>query len=152
MEEKEKKVGMMVSGTEGFMNNSNAKQQLITTITDPKIIFNLEGKCDHKLNDCIDKRIIVTDMLCKIIEKPLKEPIVDKETGEILETTEYKMITILIDDNNESYVTASKIFYFQWKKFCMMFPDHVIKNGVEIKIINVPVKNSGNKALGFELV
>lgn len=152
MEDEKKEQGMTVQGVEGFVTNSNVQQQIITTITDNKILFNLENNCDERLNDCVGEKIRVVDMLCKVIEKPMKEPIIDDESGEIIKDKEFKMITILIDDNGKSYVTASKTFFFAWKKYCSMFGELGVKNGVGIKIINVPVKNSNNKALSFELV
>lgn len=138
--------------SESFTSNSKTRQNIITNITDNKTLFNLESNCDVKLNDCIGETIEVTNFLCKVIEKEMKEPVLDEETGEIIKDTEYKMITILIDRQGKSYVTASKPFFFTWKKYCMMFGEDRVENGVLIKIINTPVKNSNNKALGFELV
>ena len=62
------------------------------------------------------------------------------------------MVTILIDDQNQSYVTASKMFTLQMKRFIETFGVNVIKNGLEIKIVNKKVKDSNNKSLGFELI
>ena len=74
------------------------------------------------------------------------------DKGETLETPERKMITILIDDQDKSYVTASKVFAIQMIKFIDRFGYDIIKNGLEIKIIEKEVRNSKNKALGFELI
>lgn len=142
----------MVQGLEGFDNSSKVKTNIITTITDEKKLFNLETRCDERLNDCVGEKIRVVDMLCKVIEKPLDEPIINEETGEIEKDREYKMITILIDETGKSYVTASKTFFFNWKKLCQLWGEAKIKDGVDIEITKVQVKNSGNKALSFELV
>lgn len=138
--------------SESFTSNSKTRQNIITNITDNKTLFNLESNCDVKLNDCVGETIEVTGFLCKVIEKEMKEPIIDEESGEIIKDREYKMITILLDRQGKSYVTASKPFFFAWKKYCMMFREESVENGVVIKIINTAVKNSNNKALGFELV
>ena len=81
----------------------------------------------------------------------MKEPIVDEETGEIIKDKEYKRVTILIDDKGKSYVTASKMFNIQFLKLISVMGE-IGEDGVIIKIKNVAVKNSSNKALGFELV
>ncbi len=141
---------MMVHGMSELNNNQSSHVKFFTTITDEKTIFNLEQNCDFKLNDCEGQTIRVVDTLCKIIEKPLDEPIVDEQTGEIKDK-EITIITILVDDNNKSYVTKSKLFFYSWKK-CYSIFSHKIKEGIDIKIIKTNVKGSGNKALGFELV
>ena len=59
------------------------------------------------------------------------------------------MACILIDKNDVSYATGSKIFTIQMMRYLEMFG--INEDGFLIKI----VKNkqaSGNKALGFELV
>lgn len=133
----------------GVKNNAS----IYTTITDEKTIFNLEDACDYKINDCKGEMIRVKDVLIKRIEKDLKEPIVDELTGEIIKDKELKLITILIDDEGKSYVTASKTFGFKFIKYIEMFGlEEITKNGLEIKIIETSVKNSNNKALSFALV
>ena len=84
-------------------------------------------------------------------ERELEVPIVD-DKGEVIQDKERKMVTILIDDQNQSYVTASKIFTLQMKRFIETFGVNVIKNGLEIKIVNKKVNGSNNKSLGFELI
>ena len=133
------------------VNVGRTNQQVFTSIKDPKKIFNLENNVDFKLNDCKGELIRVKDVLVKIIEKPLEEPIVNNETGDIIDT-EYKKITILIDDKGKSYVTASKMFTNQLIRYIQMFGlESITKDGLEIKITERAVKNSSNKGLGFEL-
>lgn len=141
----------IVQGIEGFKNNSQTKKSIITSVENQKTLFNLDTTCDNLLNNCIGEKIRIVDFVCKIYEKPLKEPIINEETGEIKET-EYSMSTILIDEHHKSYVTGSKSFFFQFKKLCEIYTLEEIKQGIDIEIINVPVKNSNNKALGFKLV
>ena len=131
---------------------SRSKTNVFTTITDSKTIFNLENTCDYKINDCKGEIIRVKDVLIKVIETPLAEPEVNEETGEIIRDTEYKKVCILIDDNGKSYVTGSKMFTNQIIRYINMFGVEEIENGLEIRVVERAVKNSGNKALGFELV
>ena len=134
----------------GVQNTGKSKQSVFTSIEDQKLIFNLDNNCDFKLNECKGEMIRVKDVLIKLIETPLEEERV-LEDGTIVDT-EYKKITILIDDKGKSYVTASKMFTNQLLRYINMFGIDSIKNGLDIKIIERPVKNSSNKALGFELV
>ena len=123
------------------IKGNNSKQTIHTSIKDPKIIFNLDNSCDYKLNECKGQLIRVVDVLIKIIETKIDEERID-----------YKKISILIDDQGKSYVTASKMFTNELIRYIQMFGIDSIKNGLEIKIIERSVKNSSNKALGFELV
>lgn len=123
----------------GELNNARkSKQSIYTSIKDEKIIFNLlNTECDFKLNECENKEIKVKNVLIKVIETP-------SENDEVI----FKKITILIDDNDKSYVTASKMFANQ----LMDYLQNDIDKEFTIKIIKRSVKNSPNKALGFELV
>ena len=97
METKEEKTAMAVqenysiSDFGGIGRNSSTKTQVFTNITDRKKLFNLENKVDEMLNDCVDEMIRVKDVLIKTYEKPMKEPIIDEETGEILKDKEYSI-------------------------------------------------------------
>lgn len=144
--------GMVVSDFGGLMGGNQSNRKIYTTITDQKKLFNLETSCDYKINDCKGEIIVVKDVVIKINEKPLKEPILDVETGEIKKQTEKTMVCILIDNEENSYVTASKIFTIQMIRYIQMFGLESIENGLNIKIIEKTVKNSPNKALGFEIV
>lgn len=141
----------MIMGIEEYEGRNKSNKKIFTTIKDPKIIYNLEGQCDYRLNDCEGEAIRVKDMLCKVIERKLENPIVNEETGEIKET-EYKMITILIDELGKSYVTASKNFFYRFMDYCKLFPTAIEDGECEIRIIKTNVKNSSNKTLGFELI
>lgn len=143
---------LIVSDFGEMQSQSKTKRKIYTTIEDNKQIFNLENSCDFKINDCKGEKIRVVDVLIKINEKPLEEPVINDETGEIIKDKDVSMVTILIDDNNKSYVTGSKIFTMQMINYIRMFGLDTIKEGLEIKIIEKAVKNSANKALGFELV
>lgn len=152
-EEKQETAMTTVSGFNEVATTSQTKCNIETNITDQKKIFNLDSHVDEKLNDCKGEMIRVKEVLIKTYVKPLKEPVVDEETGEIIKDKEIKRVCILIDDNNKSYVTGSSMFTLQMLKYIRMFGTTVMENeGLEIKIIETPVKNSSNKALGFELI
>ena len=155
MEEKEtmkNEEGLVVSDFSEMRVNSPTQRKVYTTLTDKKKLFNLESTCDNKINDCKGELINVVDIVIKVNEKKLKEPVIDEDTGEVIKDIERSVVTILIDNNGTSYVTGSKMFGMQMMNYIMIFGIESIKNGVTIRIIEKAVKNSNNKALGFELV
>lgn len=134
----------------GALNKrTDTKQQIFTNIADKKKLFNLENHVDHLLNDCEGEVIKVKEVLIKRYEKPMKEPVINEETGEIVKDTEVTMACILIDEYGKSYATGSKVFTIQIMRYLQMF--NIDKEGFEIKIVKNKL-DSGNKALGFELV
>ena len=142
-----------ISDFAGIGRNSNTKTQVFTNITDRKQLFNLENKVDEMLNDCVDEMIRVKDVLIKIYEKPMKEPLVNEETGEILKEKEYSMSCVIVDDNGKSYATGSKMFTMQLMRYLQMVSKLNEKpETFDIKIIKKKVGENGNKALSFELV
>lgn len=157
VEENEKEVettSMVVANVNELSGKKASETKVFTTLDlnkDKKKIFNLENNCDFKLNDCKGQSIRVVDVMIKSIQKKLAEPIVDEETGEVKEF-EFKKVCILIDDQNKSYVTASKLFTLQMARYLELFGIESVKEGLEIRIIEKPIKNSNNKSLGFELL
>lgn len=137
-----------VQGFEGLSKRTETKSQIFTNITDKKKIFNLDNKVDFLLNDCEGELIRVKEVLIKRYEKPLKNPEIDEETGEIIKDKEITMACILIDDNNKSYATGSKVFTIQMMRYLEMFG--INEEGFEIKIVKN--KQEKGKSLGFELV
>lgn len=153
-EEMEETTTSMVVANVSELSGKRSSSRVFTTLDlehDKKKIFNLENNCDFKLNDCKGQAIRVVDVMIKSIQKKLAEPVVNEETGEVQEY-EFKKICILIDDQNHSYVTASKLFTLQMARYLEMFGVDSIKDGLDIKIIEKPIKNSNNKSLGFELL
>ena len=142
---------LQVNDLNNVMNIGKSKVNCFTTLDDTKKIFNLENSCDAKINDCKGEMIRVKDVLIKVIERDLEEPIVNEETGEI-QDKEYKKICILIDEAGKSYVTASKMFTNRMLRYLDMFGIDEVKKGLDIKIVEVSVKGSSNKALSFEVV
>lgn len=150
VEEVKEETGIATVQDFGAMSKkSNTKADIFTNITDQKKIFNLDSKVDCLLNDCEGEVIKVKEVLVKRYQKPMKEPIIDEETGEVLKDTETTMACILIDDKNKSYATGSKIFTIQMMRYIQMFG--ITEEGFDIKIVKTK-QTSGNKALGFELV
>lgn len=142
-----------IVGFEDLGYSSNTKTQVITNITDEKKRFNLENKVDEMLNDCEGELIRVAEVLIKKYEKPMKEPVIDEETGEIIKDTEYTFSCVIVDDTGKSYATGSKTFTIQLMKLLQMKSRLGKTNETfEIKIIRKKIPNSVNKALSFELV
>lgn len=139
--------GLVIKGFDTLQKRTSTKTDIFTNITDQKKIFNLESKVDNLLNDFEGSTIEVKEVLIKRFEKPMKEPEVN-ENGEIIKDTEIKMSCILIDTNNVSYATGSKVFTIQMMRYLEMFG---IKDSFLIKITKNK-QESGNKTLGFELV
>lgn len=138
-----------IQGFGALGKRTETKCNIYTNITDQKKIFNLDSKVDNLLNDCEGELIRVKEVLIKRYEKPMKDPVIDEETGEILKDKEITMACILIDDNEKSYATGSKVFTIQMMRYLDMFG--LNNEGFEIKIVKNKTEK-GNKALGFELV
>lgn len=152
MEKEEvKETGLMIKDFKDMVTVGKSDTDIFTTITDGKLLFNLESHCDYKLNDCKGEVIRVKDVLIKIIRTPLDEPEVD-ENGIVTKDMEVKKVCILIDDEGKSYVTGSKMFTNQMMRYIGYNGIVPIQDGLEIKIIERDVKGSSNKALGFDLV
>lgn len=142
-----------ISDFGGLGQNSNTKTEVFTNIADSKKMFNLENNVDNLLNDCEGEMIRVKEVLIKRYEKPLKEPVIDEETGEIIKDKEITMSCVLVDDNNISYATGSKTFTIQLMRYLQMQERMGQKvDSFDIKIIKKKVGEKGNKALSFELV
>lgn len=147
--EKEETAMATVQDFSALNRSTKTQAKIFTNITDQKKIFNLDSHVDNLLNDCEGELIRVKEVLIKRYEKPMKEPILDDETGEIIKDKEISMACILIDDNNKSYATGSKVFTIQMMRYLQMFG--VDDKGFEIKIVKNKTEK-GNKSLGFELV
>ena len=152
MENEVKETGLMIKDFSEMENaGSRSNTDVFTTITDGKLLFNLDNHCDYKLNDCKGETIRVKDVLIKVISTPLDEPEVD-DNGVIVKDKEIKKVCILIDDEGKSYVTGSKMFTNQMIRYIGYAGIQSIQAGLEIKIIEKEVKGTNNKALGFDLV
>lgn len=148
---KKEELGMTtVKGFGELQSNSNTEQSTFSNITDKKKLFNVQNKVDNLLNDCEGEIIRVKEIMIKRYLKPMKEPIVDEETGEILKDKEMTMSVVLIDDNGKSYATGSKMFGIQLMRYLQMFATNEGFDPFEIKIVKI--QQQKGKSLGFELV
>lgn len=150
----ENKNEMVISSFGELAKKSDTERKYFTTIdlNDTKKLYNLDnGDMNHLLNDCEGMTLRIVDVLIKEFTHKLEEPKVNQETGEIIDT-ETNKVCILIDDANETYVTGSKMFTNQMKRYIAMFGVESIKEGLEIKIVKKKMSDSNNKALAFELV
>ena len=125
---------------------------IFTNITDKKKIFNLNSNIDYLLNDCVGESIRVKEVLIKRYLKPMKEPVIDEETGEIVKDKEMTMSVAIVDTEGKSYATGSKVFGVQIMQYLQMFATKDGFEPFEIRIIKKSIKGSSNKALGFELI
>lgn len=131
------------------VSESSTKMNYYTSIdpSDIKTLYNLDnGECDYRLNDCKGQSIRVKNILIKNFDK------YKDDEGNTLEKPINKKVTILIDDQDKTYVTASKMFAIQMLRFVERFGIEAITNGLDIKIIEKEIKGSKNKGLGFELI
>lgn len=126
--------------------------KIYTNINDKKKLFNLESKVDFLLNDCEGEKIRVKGVLIKIYQKPMKEPVINEETGEIERDIETTMSCVLVDDSGKSYATGSKMFAIQLMRYIQNYGMKELEEGLEIKIIRRKIANSNNKCLAFELI
>lgn len=142
-----------VMGFDGIGGNSQTKTNVFTNIDDEKLLYNLGNRVDTMINDCEGEKIRVNKVLIKQYLKPMKEPVIDPQTGEIIKDTEMTFSCVIVDDNNKSYATGSKIFTIQLMQLLQMRAATGKANEMfDIKIIRKKVGQNGNKALGFELV
>lgn len=128
---------------------TDTKGAIFTNIEDKKQLFNLDNHVDNLLNDCENEMIHVKYVVIKRYEKPMKNPEVDEQTGQIIKDKEFSMACVLVDDNGKSYATGSKVFTIQMMRYLEMFG--LTDEGFTIKITKTK-QESGNKTLGFELV
>lgn len=155
MEEVTEETAMTVSNIQDFgslQTQTDTISNIFTNITDKKKIFNLNSNIDHLLNDCVGEMIRVKEVLIKRYLKPMKEPVLDEETGEIIKDKEMSMSIVLVDTEGKSYATGSKVFGIQLMQYLQMFATKEGFEPFEIRIIKKLIKGSSNKALGFELV
>ncbi len=154
MEEVEE-TGLTVSNIQDFgalQTQTDTVANIFTNIKDKKQIFNLNSNVDYLLNDCVGEMIRVKNVLIKRYLKPMKEPVIDEETEEIIKDKEMSMSVVLVDTEGKSYATGSKVFGIQLMQYLQMFATKEGFEPFEIKIVKKNIKGSNNKALGFELV
>lgn len=143
-----------VNDINALKKEGKTRQEIFTTIESEKTLLNLENVVDFKLNDCKGEKIIVKDVLVKKLTKKLDEPEVD-ENGEIVKEYSHKFITILVDDEGNSYVTGSASFTISLMNVLQKLQNakQLMENGEFIlEICEKQAKNSQFKSLSFKLI
>lgn len=143
-----------VNDINALKKEGKTRQEIFTTIEDEKTLLNLENVVDFKLNDCKGEKIIVKDVLVKKLTKKLDEAEVD-ENGEVVKEYSHKFITILVDDEGNSYVTGSASFTISLMNVLQKLQDvkQLMENGEFIlEICEKQAKNSQFKSLSFKLI
>ena len=154
MEENQRMDMISVNDINALKKEGKTRQEIFTTIENEKTLLNLENVVDFKLNDCKGEKIIVKDVLVKKLTKKLDEPEVD-ENGEIVKEYSHKFITILVDDEGNSYVTGSASFTISLMNVLQKLQNakQLMKNGEFIlEICEKQAKNSQFKSLSFKLI
>lgn len=142
-----------VKDLSSFRKNGSVNVGTFTNVEDKKELFNLQSHVDFILNDCVGEKIRIKKVLVRTFDKPMKEPIVDEETGEVLKEIERSVSCVLIDDSGKSYATGSKTFTYNLMNYLTEFDGatELEVTGINIEVIKVPTP-SGNKALSFKLI
>jgi len=142
-----------VKDLSSFRKNGNVNVGTFTNVEDKKELFNLQSHVDFILNECVGEKLRIKKVLVRTFDKPMKEPIIDEETGEVLKEIERSVSCVLIDDSGKSYATGSKTFTYNLMNYLSDFDGatELETTGINIEIIKVPTP-TGNKALSFKLI
>lgn len=142
-----------VKDLSSFRKNGNVNVGTFTNVEDKKELFNLQSHVDFILNECVGEKLRIKKVLVRTFDKPMKEPIIDEETGEVLKEIERSVSCVLIDDSGKSYATGSKTFTYNLMNYLADFDGatELETTGINIEIIKVPTP-TGNKALSFKLI
>lgn len=109
-------------------------------------LFNATEGADLLLNDIIGQVITINDIY--IEKNPIKE--VNEETGEVtFDGIKYR--TILFDEDGKTYVTGSYGVYNVVRKMIDLLGIEVIKSGIKVEVIKVPIRD-GKSKLSLKLV
>ena len=142
-----------VKDLSSFRKGGNVAVGTFTNVEDRKELFNLQSHVDYILNECVGEKLRIKKVLIRTFDKPMKEPVVDEETGEVLKEIERSVSCVLINEAGKSYATGSKTFTYNLMNYLADFDGakDLEGEGISIEIIKVPTP-SGNKALSFKLV
>lgn len=142
-----------VKDLSSFRKGGNVNVGTFTNVEDKKELFNLQSHVDFILNECVGEKLRIKKVLIRTFDKPMREPLVDEETGEVLKEIERSVSCVLIDEAGKSYATGSKTFTYNLMNYLADFDGakELETTGVAIEIIKVPTP-SGNKALSFKLI
>lgn len=134
-----------------FRKNSKSDVGTYSNIKDSKELFNLSNNVDLKLNDFVGQKMRIKKVLIRTYDKQLDEPIVNEETGELIET-QRKISCVVVDEDGVPYATGSKTFAYKLMSYLVDYNGMSnLDDGIEIEIVKNPTPN-GNKSLGFKLI
>ena len=138
----ELKGGLMVINNEIDENVINKTTLDLNNEEDVDLLIDtLNGECDHKLLDCVDKVINVVN----VYTQSRKYEEYDDEAGEVV--TRWKHILILFDDKNESYVTGSSSAYRSANTIFSLKGKPTRENPIKLKVIRTDAKEKGHQYL-----
>ena len=110
------------------------------------MLLNSMSDVDFKLNDCIDKEIVVIGFYA--VERPVE--IFNEDTGETY--TKYKHILMLFDEEGKSYVTGSNACFLSFNDIITVKGEPTKENTLILKPIKVDAKEKGHSYLKLKLI
>ena len=103
------------------------------TAEEKKLLFNAMNSPDYRIKDCVNKRIIVRDVYCEIVNTI-------SENG----LTSSVPRTVLIDIDGKSYQAVSMGIYNALRKLIQVFGTPTWENGLEVE---VKLVSKGNNSI-----
>lgn len=104
------------------------------------MVYNAMNNPEHRIGDCINKKIKVKDVLCEIID------MTDENTGEVIQAPR----VVLIDEKGESYQAVSNGIFNAVKKAIAVFGAPTWDEPLEILIKQISFGK--NQMLTFDVV
>ena len=110
------------------------------------MLLNSMSDVDFKLNDCIDKEIVVIGFYA--VERPVEG--FNEDTGETY--TRYKHVLMLFDEEGKSYVTGSNACFLSFNDIITVKGEPTKENPLILKPIKVDAKEKGHSYLKLKLI
>ena len=110
------------------------------------MLLNSMSDVDFKLNDCIDKEIVVIGFYA--VERPVEG--FNEDTGETY--TKYKHTLMLFDEEGKSYVTGSNACFLSFNDIITVKGEPTKDNPLILKPIKVDAKEKGHSYLKLKLI
>ena len=110
------------------------------------MLLNSMSDVDFKLNDCIDKEIVVIGFYA--VERPVEG--FNEDTGETY--TKYKHTLMLFDEEGKSYVTGSNACFLSFNDIITVKGEPTKENPLILKPIKVDAKEKGHSYLKLKLI
>lgn len=98
------------------------------------MLYNALQKCDYRVSDKLNTVISIKNVFVQQFEQ------VDKETGE----AKVKRRSIVFDENNKTYVTASSCFYYSLSRLISVIGEpKTWEKPLKVKFIEQNLNNGG---------